>query len=189
MRRLRIPLLLLLVGWLVLRSGRFLVIDEPQKSDAIVVLAGETEQRPARALELFGQGYARQVILDVPANARIYRWTLAELTGKWITELPQAQAIRICVTQGLSTKDEARDAASCLRTAEAHSVLLVTSDYHTRRALRVFEKVAPGYSFSVAAAYDPVQFGVRWWQRRQWAKNNADEWMRLLWWELVDRWI
>jgi len=65
----------------------------------------------------------------------------------------------------------------------------VTSDYHTRRALSVFRKEVPGYSYSVAAASDPVQFGARWWQHRQWAKNNTDEWMRLLWWELVDRWI
>jgi uncharacterized SAM-binding protein YcdF (DUF218 family) len=189
MRRWPILLLLALLGWAVVRSARFLILDDPKKSDALVVLAGEIEHRPARALELLDQGYAREIILDVPRNARIYQWTLAELAEKWIAGLPQAPAIRVCVTQGLSTKDEARDAAPCIRASGAHSILLVTSDYHTRRALSVFRKELPGYSYSVAAASDPVQFGERWWQHRQWAKNNTEEWMRLVWWELVDRWL
>jgi hypothetical protein len=40
----------------------------------------------------------------------------------------------------------------------------------------------------VAAAYDPNEFGVQWWRHRQWAKVDFDEWLRLIWWELVDRW-
>ena len=42
-------LLLLIVAAGV--SGKFLVIDQPRKSDVILVLAGETDRRPARALE------------------------------------------------------------------------------------------------------------------------------------------
>jgi hypothetical protein len=38
------------------QAARFLVVDAPEKSDAIVVLAGETKVRPARALELLRQG-------------------------------------------------------------------------------------------------------------------------------------
>ena len=43
-------------------AGRMLVVDSPQRSDVILVLAGETELRPARALELLGQGYGRRVV-------------------------------------------------------------------------------------------------------------------------------
>ena len=42
--------------------------------------------------------------------------------------------------------------------------------------------------FSVAAAHDPREFGVNWWQHREWAKTNFNEWMKLVWWEAVDRW-
>src|SRR5262249_20857498 len=100
MRRVRILVLILLLGWLLASSAKFLVIDEPQKADVIVVLAGESKSRPARALELLNREYARQVILDVPAHAQIYQWSLAELTEKWIATLPQPQAITICMTQG-----------------------------------------------------------------------------------------
>jgi len=46
----------------------------------------------------------------------------------------------------------------------------------------------PNHEFSVAAASDPAQFGGQWWKHRQWAKVNFDEWLRLVWWQAVDRW-
>jgi uncharacterized SAM-binding protein YcdF (DUF218 family) len=67
-------------------------------------------------------------------------------------------------------------------------VLLVTSDFHTRRALSIFQKEDPDWTFSVAAAYDDTQFGANWWTHRQWAKTNVDEWLRMFWWQAVDRW-
>lgn len=182
-------ILFLLVLLLGARCGRFLVVDERKKSDVILVLAGETDRRPARALELLDAGYGRRLILDVPAEARIYQWTQPEIAQKYIEALPQAEHIAICPTYGLSTKAEARDTERCLARAGARSVLLVTSDYHTRRALSTFRQEVPGYQFSVAAAYDPREFGSAWWQHRQWAKVNFDEWLRLLWWEAVDRWL
>ncbi len=63
---------------------------------------------------------------------------------------------------------------------------MVTSDYHTRRALSIFRHELPQYQFSVAAAHDPQQFGISWWKHRQWAKLNFDEWIRAVWWYGVD---
>jgi uncharacterized SAM-binding protein YcdF (DUF218 family) len=65
--------------------------------------------------------------------------------------------------------------------------LLVTSDYHTRRALSTFNRVLPR-DYSIAAVFDAREFGVQWWRHREWAKMNFDEWLKLIWWELVDRW-
>ena len=81
-------------------SGGFLVVDEPRKSDVIIVLAGETDRRPARALELFDQGYASKIVLDVPAQAKIYRWTQPELAQKYVDSLSLAPAITICFLCG-----------------------------------------------------------------------------------------
>lgn len=178
-----------MVGWLAASSGRFLVINQPQKADTILVLAGETDRRPARALELLKQGYAGQVIFDVPANAIIYGSTYLQLAQNWTNSQAQSKPLTVCPIQGLSTKAEAVDAMECIRHAGARSVLLVTSDFHTRRALSVFRKEDPDCAFQVAAAYDPTQFGAQWWRHRQWAKTNVEEWIRLLWWESVDRWF
>jgi uncharacterized SAM-binding protein YcdF (DUF218 family) len=191
MNRLRIFLLLAagLVGIaLVAGSGRFLIVDRPQHSDVILVLAGDTNLRPARALELLRQGYAPRIILNVPADARVFQWSEPELAQKYIAGLPEAQSISICSIHGLSTKAEAKDASYCLQQSGARNILLVTSDFHTRRALSIFQKQVPGYVYSVAATLNAEEFGARWWKHRQWAKVNFDEWMRLAWWELVDRW-
>lgn len=188
-RRLRVLLIVLAFAWLVARSARLLVIDDPQHADAILALAGETEQRPSRALQLLSQGYAEHLILDVPANAVIYGSTYQQLAENWIKTLPQASLLSVCTIQGLSTKAESLDTAQCLRKVNARSVLIVTSDFHTRRALSEFRKELPQYTFHVAASYDATQFGDQWWRHRQWAKTNLSEWLRLLWWELVDRWF
>jgi uncharacterized SAM-binding protein YcdF (DUF218 family) len=187
-RTLRFLILFLSLAWLVGNSGKFLVIDDPQRADAMVVLAGETDRRPARALQLLNEDYAPRIVLDVPADALVYGSTYSQLAQNWANAQPQSKAIRVCAIHGLSTKAEAVEAAQCLHQEGARSVLIVTSDYHTRRALSEFQKEAPDFTFHVAGAYDPTQFGVRWWQHRQWAKMNLDEWLRLLWWECVDRW-
>lgn len=178
----------LLVLTLMTSSGQFLVINHPQKSDVIVVLAGETERRPARGLELLGQGLAPRLILDVPAGAKIYEQDQLELAQRYIKGLPQAGATSVCAIHARSTGGETQDVSRCLDAIGAHRVLLVTSDFHTRRTLSTFKRRLPQYDFSVAAAFDEREFGTKWWQRRQWAKVNFDEWLRLMWWELVERW-
>ena|SRR5438874_1063676 len=190
MKKLRTVLIVLIALALFLfsTSGHFLIVNRPQHADAIVVLAGETDRRPALGLQLLQQGYAPRMILDVPANAKIYDETMLQISQQYVRELPQAQSVIICPIYGLSTKAESQDVSQCLRTLGIHSILVVTSDYHTRRALSTFRHELPGIQISVAAATDPQQFGGAWWQHRQWAKLNFDEWLRLVWWHVVDRW-
>jgi hypothetical protein len=45
-----------------------------------------------------------------------------------------------------------------------------------------------GREFFMAEAQDPNQFGEKWWRNRQWAKMNLDEWLKLIWWQCIDRW-
>jgi hypothetical protein len=169
-------------------AGRFLVIDAPEPSDVIVVLAGETDRRPARALQLMEQGYARRELLDVPATARIYEFAQIELAQKYIQDLPQGKSIGVCIIKGMSTRDESRDVGKCLANEDGSRVLIVTSEFHTRRALSIFRREVPGKAFSVAAARDSSQFGMKWWSQRQWAKTCVEEWLRFFWWKAVDQW-
>ena len=69
------------------QAARFLVVDEPGKSDAIVVLAGETKVRPARALELLRQGMAPRVFLDVQTRDVIYDQPLTDIARKYVNGL------------------------------------------------------------------------------------------------------
>jgi uncharacterized SAM-binding protein YcdF (DUF218 family) len=190
MKKLRTVLIVLIALALFLfsTSGHFLIINRPQHADTIVVLAGETDRRPALGLQLLQQGYAPRMVLDVPANAKIYDETMLQISQQYVRELPQAQSVIICPIYGLSTKAESQDVSQCLKTLGVHGILVVTSDYHTRRALSTFRHELPGMQISIAAATDPQQFGGAWWKHRQWAKLNFDEWLRLVWWQVVDRW-
>jgi DUF218 domain len=170
------------------QAGRFLVVDGPRASDVIVVLAGETDRRPTRALELLQQGYGKRVLIDVPADSTIYTFTQLDLAQKYVQSLPQAAVVSVCPIVGLSTKAETEDVEKCLTRMNSGTVLIVTSEFHTRRALSIFRKELPRRTFSAAAAYDSAQFGTHWWTHRQWAKTVVDEWLRLLWWSVVDRW-
>jgi hypothetical protein len=174
--------------WVAAKAGSLLVVDAPRPSDVILVLAGETDRRPKRALELLGQRYGRRVVLDVPTNAKLYEFTQIQLAQKYVQDLPQGASVSVCPIDGLSTKDESKDAEKCLAREGAKSVLIVTSDFHTRRALNIYRREVPGHEYSIAAARDGEQFGARWWTHRQWAKTFLDEWLRLLWWEMVDQW-
>ena len=169
-------------------AGRMLVIDDPKPSDVIVVLAGETDHRPSHALELLAQGYAHRMLIDVPDDAKIYDSTQIQLAEKYIRGLPQAAEVGICPIVGLSTRDESHDVEQCLTHEQGTRILLVTSEFHTRRSLSTFRQELRGKIFSVAAARDDTQFGTRWWARRQWAKTCLDEWLKVIWWNAVERW-
>lgn len=168
-------------------AGRILIRDDAQRSDTILILAGETDHRIDRGLQLLNQGEGRTLIIDVPAAAKIYGFTEIELAQKYVERLREAGSIRVCAIEGLSTKAESHDAEKCL-TSQDRSVLIVTSEFHTRRALSIFRHEIRNRSFSVAASFDDTQFGVDWWKHRQWAKTCLDEWLRLIWWNAVDRW-
>lgn len=170
------------------QAARYLVVDSPQKSDAIVVLAGETAMRPARGLELLRQGMAPRAFLDVEAGEQVFDQPLTEIAQRYVNTLPEANRLSVCAIAGRSTVAETADVAHCLESIRVHRVLIVTSDYHSRRALTIFSHRLPQYQWSMAAARNPLAFGDAWWTHREWAKSTFDEWTKLIWWEAVDRW-
>jgi hypothetical protein len=180
--------IVLLGALFALEAGRILVVDAPKSSDVILVLAGETDRRPIRALELLRQGYGRRLLIDVPADAKIYDASQLELAQKFVAGLPDASSISVCPIFGLSTRDESHDVEKCFGSMDSHRVLIVTSDFHTRRALSIFRHELRGRVFSSAASHDDTQFGTRWWRHRQWAKTCMEEWLRTIWWNGIERW-
>src|SRR5579864_4046271 len=77
-------------------AGRVLVVDKPERADVILVLAGETDRRPARALELLTQGFASHVVIDVPVASRIYDSSQVELAERYVQNLAQHNQVSVC---------------------------------------------------------------------------------------------
>lgn len=169
-------------------AGPALVVNQPQRSDVILLLAGDVnDTRYWKGIELLRAGYARVMLVDARVDAVSYGRTPAELTEDFIRRSAGGLAVHVRPTRGASTLQELQSAAACLQPAAPHSILLVTSDYHTRRALSIARKAYPGYSWSVAAANSGLLSVPLWWTDREIAKDVLLEWQKVVWWELVER--
>jgi uncharacterized SAM-binding protein YcdF (DUF218 family) len=118
----------------------------------------------------------------------IYDQRLTDIAQKYANDLGEANRVSVCPITSFSTFAEVNDVNRCLQSVGAHRVLIVTSEFHTRRALLIFRHRLPHYQFSAAGARDAARFGEAWWTTREWAKVTLSEWSKLVWFEVVDRW-
>ena len=144
----------------------------------------------SRLFSTFQQGYGKQVFLDENTDLRVYGFVRAQLAEEFVAHISGSAAgkVYVCPIRGDSMFEEAAHVDKCVSQYGARSVLLVTSDYHTRRALATFKRILPRYHWSVAASEDSAEFGKNWWEHREWAKRTVTEWSEFIWWEGVDQW-
>jgi uncharacterized SAM-binding protein YcdF (DUF218 family) len=175
--------------FLLLRhAGSFLVINDPEPADLIVVMAGgNNDLRYWNGVQLMQQGYAHRLLLNVFAKGQTFGHSDIELARDLLSKTTPDQST-VCPLQQSSTYDEAFYLAHCLEGSGVKSILVVTSEYHTRRTLSIFQHRIPQYHVAMYAAPDPFYFGTQWWTDREWAKTTLTEWERYLWWLCVDRW-
>ncbi len=173
--------------FLLSRAGSFLVVDDPQPSDAIVVMesAGDTPGYD-RAVLMKSQGYAKTILLDAGISHDLYGRSEQELAAEYLVRTGQLST-QICPTTGGTLFDEALDVKRCLDRIGARSAILMTSDFETRRTLDIFQKRLPQYRWSVAAGSTPYHYAEAYWKHRGWAKTVLQEWEDLLWWKLMEQ--
>src|ERR1700733_1582010 len=133
----------------ILHSGSFLVVANVHRADAILVLAGDVnDRRYQKGIELLGQDYGQQLLVDASEDVTLYGNTYAEWARRFLLENPTEvrDRVRVCPIREDSTAAETKYAAKCLSYLPPGStILLVTSDYHSRRALSVFTNRLPSY--------------------------------------------
>ena len=115
----------------------------PEPSDAIVVLGGDAIPRALKASALWRAGMARSVIVTGDGDCGQARDTLLE------NGVPAARLAVDCLSH--DTWTNAGYAAPLLERSGARSAIIVTSWFHTARALRVFRLFCPGIRWSTAA--------------------------------------
>jgi uncharacterized SAM-binding protein YcdF (DUF218 family) len=122
-----------------------LTVDSgPVKADVMVVLGGLPD-RAIRAAELFKLGEAPEILVsgkgDCTSNER-----LLEQEG-----VPEKAITLECGSH--TTRENAEFSIPLLRQMGAHRVIIVTSWYHSRRALMCFEHYAPDIKFYSRPSY------------------------------------
>ena len=154
------------------------VVDEPAgHADAIVVLGDDNfyADRATRAAQLFRQGVAPEVV----ASGRRLRPDagISELIEHDLVErgVPKNAIIRF-PQDADSTREEAELVSKLAVDHHWKSLVIVTSNYHTRRARYIYRKVLPnGIAVRVASAGDGDFDPEQWWTKRKSIKLLALE--------------
>jgi uncharacterized SAM-binding protein YcdF (DUF218 family) len=161
--------------------GNFLVkAGPPQKADVIVVLAGDGfGHRILTAGELIQQGYAANALISGPdGNYGIYECDLA-IPFAVRSGDPESYFTHL-EHHARSTAEEAHAVVEKLHEMGAKRVILVTSNYHTRRAGKIFHRAAPDINFILVAAPDQFFKPGSWWHNREASKTFLFEWMKTI---------
>lgn len=140
-------LLLLLAAALCLFPQTFLCVDSgPVKADVMIVLGGgPTHERPRRAAELFMQHAAPRILVSGYGDDGVNRFLL-------IREGVPAADIEL-EGNSKTTCQNAQFSYKILRAENVHSVIIVTSWYHSRRAFKTFQHFAPGIKIYSRPSY------------------------------------
>lgn len=158
-RRAILGLIALLVAFAVLPGLGLLVAPAllcvaalPQKADVIILLGGDDGSRVAGAAALFKAGWAPNVIMT--GENEIYRRELIQ------SGVPEAS---IWVdSQAHSTAENAQFSIRIMRAHGCKSALMVTSWYHTRRAVHCFQHYAPDLVFYVQPTWQSKEVARNW---------------------------
>lgn len=177
-------------GWILTWLGEFLTVeDAPARADAIFVLGGEANVRPARAAELYHAGLAPRILIPRPENFLSHELTSAPNITDVATEAMRRlgvpdSAITLLEMPGGSTSTI--DDARLLRAyAERHGirrVLVVTSAFHTRRTRWVLRRVLDGLDVTVlmVPAADPRFNERNWWRYEAGLLAYVEEYLKWL---------
>jgi uncharacterized SAM-binding protein YcdF (DUF218 family) len=160
--------------------GAYLIhADQPAAADYAVVLAGDTKggHRILTAAELVRQGLVRKAIVDGPVGGYDVHESDPAVDFAVRKGYPADYFLKLPM-DATSTEQEAVIVVAELRQLGARSFLLVTSDYHTRRASRYFRKLADGLDMKVIAAPDEYFHWDAWWRTREGQKIVYLEWSK-----------
>ena len=170
--------------------GRTLIVEDPLRpAGAILVLGGETREgdRVAHAVQLYKRGLAPLLVLSgTPVGFRTHEADIMRRHAEFLG-VP-AERILAVKHNADSTLEEAGLVVPVLRSRGVNEVILVTSNYHTARAKRIFAKAAgpSGPTFLASPMQDGNFEPEGWWMTRRHAKTFVYEAIKTVWSAIED---
>ena len=160
--------ILLTTAWIFLAPSlaERLVVEKPlQFADAIIVLGGSSVylERTQKAALVYKEGIARKTLLTDDGEKT--GWSRSEKRNIPYVELAQrsliaqgvpVENIEIIKPDGSGTIYEAQIVREKARANDWKSILIVTSAYHTRRALQTFEKTFANDNIEIGIVAPPT---------------------------------
>ena len=159
-------------------AGEFWMVNDPAvQSDAIIVLGDDNYagDRAFHAAELYRTGTAPIIV----ASGRMLRASagIAEIMQHDLESfgIPTPAIVKFSHRAG-NTREEAEALSALIESRGWKRILVVTSDYHARRARFIFERVLPSnVAVRVSGAHDSEFDPSRWWETRKGQKIFMNE--------------
>jgi len=166
-------------------AGDVLIYSQPPApADAIVVLAGNAPDRLPWAETLRDQGYANLLVVsneEVHTHNLETTWLALHESGVSAPELPDSALVVLDNPPPESTIDEARRDADLLQARGAHSALLVTDAFHSRRAYLLFRAAFARKGLLVRSVPVPDSLDLaHWWAHPVAARRVIEEYAKLV---------
>jgi len=165
-----------------------------RQADAIVVLSGSAvlRERVEKAAELYKEGLAPRIILTndnqqgswdnaQQRNPFFFEKSFDELVSRNVPK----DAIEVLKTPVSSTHDEAQIVESYGRQHQFGSIMIITSDYHSRRALWTFHRVIGKGQISVGVEPVISTSPWSWWLHLSGWKSIPVELVKFVYYRLV----
>jgi uncharacterized SAM-binding protein YcdF (DUF218 family) len=176
-------------GPLLRFAGESWIIEDPlDRADAIIVLSDDNfyADRATRAADLYRHNMA-PIVVASGRRLRPYAG-IAELMEHDLIErgVPKDKIVRVS-HNAENTREEAQALVQQALEHKWRSVIVVTSNYHTRRARYIFQRVFPAqFQVRVTGSHDGDFDPEHWWQSRQSLKELTREFagMFVALWEL-----
>jgi len=153
--------------------------DGLQKTQAAEVLGGDDSgARILKAAQLAQAGYVPYVIVDGPKKLVGHE---SDILIQYVVQkgYPPSLFRALPLPGGMnSTREETAFAGKYLKERGIQKILLVTSNYHTRRAAYLMRKQNPGLQVVAIAAADPNFDPNIWWKSREGKKVFLMEWIK-----------
>lgn len=179
------------VAWV---AARALIVNVPLVSaDAIVVLSGSSSyvERTEKAAELYHGGRAPRVLLTNDDTRG--GWSSAQQRNPYFVERATGELIKggvpankIAVVPGVAsgTYNESLLLKDYASTHGLRSVLVVTSAYHSRRALRSLRHSFAGTRTTIGLEAAPAQSTAFWWLQLDGWRDVAGEYVKLVYYRI-----
>jgi len=183
------------LSWL----GSLMVVADPiQTADAIVILDGSYfGEREIVAADLYKDGYASRIIVTLgyePQSSEILRQRSVrpaspkEFKLLLLRELGVPDDAIVVLEEGVeSTFDEANLVADWVDGANIGSLILVTTRFHSARALYIFQRVFGDRNIRLTMYPTSVDYfnPDTWWQNRTTLRIGLFELQKLLFYRLI----
>jgi uncharacterized SAM-binding protein YcdF (DUF218 family) len=164
----------------------WVVSSPPVKADAIVVLGGGLETRPAAAVRLYREGWAKKILvmqpeLQEPKQGQERYDEAALCVAALKAEKVQESHIILVEPHVKSTYDEASAIAAWAKKNNAKSFLIPTDTFHTRRAGWIFHKLMKEIAVTMIEV-PPRRFSIDdWWSKEEGLLSFQSEFLKYGW--------